>query len=232
MNDFWLAVALSLLAAVFFIWMSVKSKLKADGLSDKASNLFYIPMLILLLSPLGYYFIGEPEQQQKWDRINLQFEDLLAGRDSAIKSGNIHSLLLGLRTAIDKEPSNSSLWVMLAESYFKLRMLDQADAAMERAIRIDPNPDWYVIDAQFLSARSSEQDIAKSLRLLNKALSLEPNHQSALLTLGFIYLRQQNYKRAIMVWKQLVRVVEASGNDASKIKQQIELAEKKLSSNG
>ena len=232
MNDFWLAVGLSLLAALFFIWFSVRAKLAADGSKDEGGRLLLIPMLILLLTPFGYIYIGEPEQQQKWDTINRQFEDLLAGRDSSLKSGNIHSLLLGLRTAIDKEPDNASLWVMLAESYFKLRMLDQADAAMERAIRVDPNPDWYVIDAQFLSARSSEQDIAKSLRLLNKALSIEPNHQSALLTLGFVYLRQQNYRMAIMVWKQLVRIVEASGNDASKIKEQIEIAEKKLSGNG
>ncbi|MDQ7050315.1 MAG: tetratricopeptide repeat protein [Enterobacterales bacterium] len=232
MNDFWLAVGLSLLAALFFIWISVRAKLASDEEKEEPKSLFFIPMIVLLMAPVGYYFIGEPEQQLKWETINVQFEDLMAGRDSAIKTGNIHSLLLGLRTAIDKEPHNAKLWVMLAESYFKLRMLDQADAAMERAIRVDPNPDWYVIDAQFLAARSSEQDIAKSLRLLNKALSIEPNHQSALLTLGFVYLRQQNYRMAIMVWKQLVRIVEASGNDASKIKEQIELAETKLASNG
>ncbi len=228
MNDFWLLVGLSLLAALYFIWVSVQKRLKKEEKESKVSSLVFLPLVVLLLTPIGYYFLGSAKQQQEWETINKQFEDLLAGRDSPIKQARIHSFLLGLRTAIDKEPDNARLWVMLAESYFKLRMLDLADAAMERATRVDPNPNWYVINAQFLSARSSEEDIAKSMKLLTKALALDPNHQSALLTLGFIYLRQQNYKMAIMVWEQLVRVIEAQGNDASKIKEQIALAQQKL----
>ena len=235
MINFWVAVGLSVLSASIFIWLSVSSQMKAAEVeesnaveSGRTKLLMLLGVLILLLIPLSYYYLGNIEKQQSWERATNDLSDISDGNTSLSQQMTIQTMILGLRTAIEKDPSNGQLWFMLAEAYFQLRMIDLADLSMQRAIRIDPRPDWFVANAQILSARSNNSDMSKSVNLLQSALSIQPDHQAALLTLGFLYARQQQYEFAISVWKRLASLVEKAGNDSSAINEQIALATKRL----
>ena len=232
MSSFWLVVFISLFAVAAFIWFSVidQSNNQEESTQDnKPSRMMLLPILVLCLSPIGYYYLGSLDKQEDWQRINLEFEDIVRGVKTDLSDSKIQDLVLALRTAADKDPKNGQLWFMLAESYFQLGMIDLADASMARAHRVDMRPNWLVANAQILSARANESDIARSINLVNRAISIQPNHQSGLLTLGFLYSRQAQYLRAISVWKRLEQQLEKSGNDTQMIKEQIEIARSKLS---
>ena len=130
-------------------------------------------------------------------------------------------MLLGLRTLVYDDPKNADLWFMLAESYFQLSMVELADESMKRAIRLKPSANWYVAYAQILALRSSESDLSRATGFLRAAIQLEPSHQSAMLTLGFLYVRQQKASQAIDIWSFLANQIEKNGGDSSRIRQQI-----------
>jgi cytochrome c-type biogenesis protein CcmH/NrfG len=231
MSNLWIAIAVSLLAAIVYVLVSVRSQLaiEQETLHSSSSPLIII-VLLLLSSPIAYYGLGNHEKQSNWIEANQSFQQLVDAAPNA--SGmSIQSMVLSLRTAVDKDRKNGQLWFMLAESYFQLGMVDLADAAITKAIEIEPRANWFVANAQILSIRSNESDISRSVYLLRNALMVSPNHQSALLTLGFIYRRQHNYSAAISTWDRLVTLLDKSGNDSRAVKRQIELARKKQDKN-
>lgn len=234
MNDFWIAVSLSLVSGLAYLWFSVSRQeevfTKAKAVKQ-AKPLLILPALFLLATPLGYYFWGNLDKQNSWQDVTERFSNIQLGKAVAVEKNGIQELLLALRTSIDQDPDNGQLWFILAENYFQLGMTDLADAAMQKALTIEPRPSWFVANAQILSARSSEADLTKSVSLLRRALSIQPNHQSALLTLGFIYLRQQQFEKTVITWKKLQLLLEQSGNDTQMIKKQIEFAEQQLTNN-
>ncbi len=237
MSSFWLAVAICLGASLFYMFFSVKSELamieleeanEGDGrLGHFSLKSFLWPTLFLLLTPIGYSILGGMDKQLAWNNAGQEFSKLVNGSSSKQKQG-IQELVLSLRTAIDKDPKNGSLWLILAESYVQLGMIDLADSAMERALRIEMRPDWLVANAQILMARASEEDISRSELMLEQALSFQADHQSALLTIGFIYLRQQKYSQAIQVWEVLVTMLERAGKNSDVIAKQIAFAKAEL----
>lgn len=238
MSSFWIAVCLSIITSAIYIALSViqqkKSLLVKENSAETSNSISGLIVLLcsLLVIPVGYLYLGNLESQEKWLEVNHQFEKIQLGQyqtNSSLKQNtDVRGLLLGLRTAIHQEPNNGQLWFMLAESYFQLRMVDLADAAITKALEIEPRPDWFVANAQILSMRSSESDISKSIYLLQSALSIQSNHQSALLTLGFVHFRLNEFQNAINYWQRLVTQLKQQGNDTLMIERQISFAKNEL----
>ena len=230
MNSFWIAVGLSLAAALTYLRFSVQQQNVVTQTASAKKRLMTLifPALILLISPAGYHFLGNAEKQIRWQKAVENMHHIQSGGPASVEKSDIQDLVLALRTSIGQEPKNGYLWFMLAESYFQLRMVDLADAAMQKALAIESRPDWFVANAQILSLRSNASDISKSINLLQNALSIQPDHQSALLTLGFLYFRQQQYEFAIGSWQRLLSQLQESGNDTSAIQKQIDFAKQQL----
>ncbi len=234
MINFWIAVAISLLAAVVYIWQSVTSELDTndenslskDHSKGKTRAAMVVLIIALLFAPIGYYGLGNWEKQQHWHAAQQALSQVKAGGQFTSDKNKIQDLVLSLRTAVDQDPENGQLWFMLAEIYFQLQMTDLADAALTRALRIEMRPDWLVANAQVVTARGEEADLARAEYLLSQAVQIQPDHQSALLTLGFVQLRQQKFNLAIMNWEKLKQQLAKSGNDVSRIQKQIDFAKR------
>ena len=235
MNSIWFPIALSLVAAIGYIVHSVSSQnqqVDSDSATKEPKKLatwsLGFVFVVLLTIPIGYVTLGNQDKQLHWLSVQQEFSAIKSGQELPDTENAIQDYVLALRTAIDSDVNNGQLWFLLAESYFQLRMVDLADAAITRALRIEMRPDWLVANAQILTARSSDTDITKAIRLLSNAVSIKPDHQSALLTLGFIQLRQQQYEAAIQNWQKLQLLLEKAGNDTSRIQKQIEFAQQQL----
>jgi len=234
MSNLWIAVAISVVSAMVYVWFSVSQSFHffGEGGGDRTENrnkrFILLPIIFIVLAPIGYFYLGNAEKQEKWQLAVKKMNEIQSGNELSIKESDIQDLVLALRSSIAQEPQNGQLWFMLAENYFKLRMVDLADAAMQKALSIEQRPDWFVANAQILSVRSSASDISQSINLLQNALSIQPEHQSALLTLGFVYFKQQQYEFAIGAWRKLLTLLESSGSDTRTIQRQIDFAEQKL----
>ncbi len=241
MNNFWIAIVISLFVSLFYVWWSVREQNmrhtdSAAIFGDKKRAFWLVaPLLLLLSSPMVYFHLGSYSKQVQLESARNLLSDMTSSqaniRERVLKNVDkltLENLVLALRTASSQQPDNGELWAILAETYFQLRMTDQADAAISRAIRLEARPNWLVANAQILSLRSNDSDVEKSVRLLNKALEISPGHQSAMLTLGFIYLRTKQYQSAINIWQQLKSNLIQSGKNTDTLSKQIEFAQKQL----
>ena len=229
MNSFWIAVLVSLVSMAAYIWFSVEQQAKQVKVVN--SRWLLLPILFLALSPWLYYVLGNYDKQMDWIKVNKDFSELVSAKRSDMIDMDFKDLVLALRTAVDKDPSNGELWFMLAETYYQLGMIDHADQSMERAHRVEMNPNWLVANAQILTARGNDSDLGRSINLLRRAISIQPNHQRALLMLGFLYMKQQNYQVAISIFKRIERLLDLAGRDTQMIKQQIETAQSRILKN-
>lgn len=237
MTNFWLAVAISIIAAIVYIWQSAQSQALSAEITENNSSpetpisntkSILLVAIIFMLVPIGYLWLGSFEKQEEWLSAQEHFQKIKLGEELPSDAKSIQELVLSLRTAVDKDPQNGQLWFMLAEVYFQLQMTDLADEALTRALRIEMRPDWLVANAQVVTARGEEADIARAEYLLLQAVQIQPDHQSALLTLGFIQLRQQKFELAVNSWEQLKEVLEKSGNDTSRLQKQIDFAKQEF----
>ncbi|PCI73525.1 MAG: hypothetical protein COB38_00215 [Gammaproteobacteria bacterium] len=250
MIDLWLAIALSAVLVITTIYYSVQqtilSIVEADSANHKEDTkghnkqLLLFPIIFLLLSIILYSQNPTVELHENWlntqietkNSFQVSAENLLSNNGKLSEPNKneigIQSMLLGLRTLAYKDSDNADLWFMLAESYFQLSMVELADESMKRAIRLKPSANWYVAYAQILALRSSESDLGRAIGFLRSAIQLEPNHQSAMLTLGFLYVRQQQNMQAIEIWKFLADQMDENGGDSTKIREQIKSILEKL----
>jgi len=251
MNEFWIAIGFSLVLASIYVWFSIQRQraqnqkvlnlanteqnIEVKSSGNKSTIWIVLPILLLFCSPLVYLSLGSQEKQIQLTNAQHLISKITS-QNPAISSNVLENsaqipledLVLSLRAACADQPENGELWFTLAETYFQLRMVDLADAAISRAVRLEARPNWLVANAQILSLRSNDSDIAKSIRLLRKAIQIQPGHQSALLTLGFIYLRQQQFQLAINIWQQLKSILSEEGNNTDMLIRQIEFAQKQL----
>jgi len=241
MSEFWLVVASCLVLATLYVWTSIRhqahrhQELEAISSGNKSTLWTVLPLLLLFCSPLLYLLLGNPDKQHQLldaqellSQITSQQPEISSAALENTNQSSLEDLVLSLRVACAQQPENGELWFILAETYFQLRMVDLADQAISRAIRLEARPNWLVANAQILSLRSNQSDREKSIRLLQKAIQIQPGHESALLTLGFIYLKQQQYQPAINIWKQLKSILSSAGNNTEMLSKQIDFAENQL----
>ncbi len=250
MINLWLAIGISAVLVITALYYSVNQYISQAEVSTSYSTskkkqnitLILFPIAFLLLSIVLYSQNPTVDLHQNWvntqietkNSLQVTAEGLSEEYDQLNKTSqsdrDIQSMLLGLRTLVYKDPENADLWFMLAESYFQLSMVDLADESMKRAIRLKPSANWYVAYAQILALRSSESDLARAVGFLRSAIQLEPNHQSAMLTLGFLYVRQQKNTQAVDIWGGLANQIDKSGGDSKRIRQQIKSITKSFKS--
>ncbi len=119
----------------------------------------------------------------------------------------VQTMVKGLAERLQANPDNPQGWAMLARSYKVMGRLDEAEAAFTHVgdlINTDPN---LMVDyAQVLSMRAHSIIEGRPLELVNKALSLNPNHPTALMLSGVAAYHRDDFKTAIAQWEKLLAV--------------------------
>ncbi|WP_444998176.1 tetratricopeptide repeat protein [Aliikangiella sp. IMCC44359] len=231
MSELWLSIVLILIFSVGFIGFSViadsKKQLHNDQLNHSKLVLF-LPLVFLLLTPVAYLKWGSYEKQQDWFQVKQKTNQLLTNGELAELDMTMQDLLLGMRTQAFQNPQNGRLWFELGQAYANLQMRDLALASLQRAVRISNNADWVVATAQMLTSGSNEERL-QAVEMLRQVINREPEHQSGLLTLGFTYLKLEQYQEAINTWKHLAALPVISEKSRQFIEQQISDTEKLIS---
>lgn len=234
MSELWIPIILILIFSIGFIGFSVitdsKKQLNSDELNHSKLVLVF-PLVFLLLTPVAYLQWGSYEKQQDWYQVNQKTDQLLANGELAELEMTMQDLLLGMRTQAFQNPESGRLWFELGQAYANLQMRDLALASLQRAVRISDNADWVVATAQMLTSGSREE-VLQALEMLRQVVRREPEHQSGLLTLGFTYLKLEQYQDAINTWKHLSSLSAISEKSRQFIEQQISETQKLMSRAG
>lgn len=120
-------------------------------------------------------------------------------------------------TAVDKladklkdEPQNYEGWAMLARSYTRLGKVAQAVAAYKQAAAIKGDDAKLLADyADALAVSNNRSLEGEPLKLIERALKIEPDNLKALALAGTAAFDRKDYKGAVRYWEKVAAVAPA-----------------------
>jgi tetratricopeptide (TPR) repeat protein len=140
-------------------------------------------------------------------------------------SSRVQQEIDNLKHAVEKEPTNISVLMQLANFLFDAHQMPEAKKYYERVLQLD---------AKHTAARLElsvcyyhEQNFEKAVSLMNEILSYEPNNQDAMYNLGSLYAAVQKNAEAITWWKRVIQANDTS-ELAQKSKENISFLENSL----
>ena len=155
-----------------------------------------ILLYLLVGSPLALYL---PEANQGQPQLSQQ---------------DIEGMVERLAEKLKKEPNNAEGWQMLGRSYAALQKMTEALAAYKKALELSPNNAQLMVDYADLLAFQNKSIRGEPMRLIQKALQLEPNNLKALALGGTASFELGDFKKAEDYWTKAKNLVPADSEFA------------------
>lgn len=162
----------------------------------------------------GYAWLGSPDawhigpgNQTAWSGGSAESPETGSSeadtRPHATDAAQITAMTESLAAKLAKNPDNSEGWAMLARSYAVLGRFQDAVPAYQKAIALRPGDAQIYADyADAVGATHDRKLEAESARLIDKALSLDPNNFKALFLSGTMAYDRQDYRKAADLWQK------------------------------
>lgn len=183
---------------------------------------------VFLLVPavsIGVYIgNGKPSEVQEWLALRGDMESvfsaLQAGKkpDGAAKDHSVGDFVTALQRKAQENPNDAALWHMLGMGYMQMKAGEQAEQALRRAYRVEPDNVVYRFAlAKLLIGLKQGQLEAESERLLLGVLEQDADNPQALAMLGMGYFFSEEYAPSLRYWRRLHALSLAQGAPQEKI---------------
>ncbi len=184
---------------------------------NPAKKLAVVLAVLLPLASVGLYLkIGNIKALQP------QEQHVAADSFGVIRS---EVALQELEQKLAKLPENPDGWLTLARSYAELKRYAESAKAYAQLVKLVPNEATLWTDYADALAMSNDQSLkGEPTKLLAKALTLDPEHTTALALSGSAAMERGDYAAAIMYWQKLVSLLPADYQDIQMIKDGIQQA--------
>lgn len=195
----------------------------------------FVFIAMLLVSSLGtlgiYYFEGAHKELEQTAAMHQQLKDLTL-RELADKADQreitMEQLLSELRLRNELEPNNFEKWRELGTIFLRFGEIARAEQAFTRAVSAKPGAETRLEFAQTFMELGTEEGLEYAERHIKLVLINNPKHEGALLLQGINNFKQKDYQSAVYYWSNLLKQREPGSESYKIIKEQIELAERKL----
>lgn len=198
---------------------SAVAEAPAAAAPPKGKALLLGLVTLLPVAAVGLYLaIGEPAA--------------LASHPQAqrLSKADIEQMVAGLAAKLEKEPDNHRGWAMLGRSYKMMgRFADAVRAYEHTGPLLDSSADLLVDYADAVAAAAQGFD-DKARRLIDRALTLDPNHPQGLWMRGSAAFDAKQFDRAIADWQKLLALLPADSDDAKTVQGNLAQARERLGS--
>ncbi|ACB33820.1 Tetratricopeptide TPR_2 repeat protein [Leptothrix cholodnii SP-6] len=110
-----------------------------------------------------------------------------------------------LRERLQTEPDNAEGWAMLARAYNMLGRAEDAAPAYKRAIELNGQDAGLMSDyADILAVSNDRQLEGEPLKLIERALKIDPNQPKALSLAGTAAFNRKDYAGAVRYWERIL----------------------------
>lgn len=138
---------------------------------------------------------------------------VLAAQNGVAKPGVpplVFDMVAKLEKRLAEQPNDAEGWARLARSYVVLERKDKALAAYAKANNLAPDNTVVLAEYAWLVFNENPGVITEQVQTLyNRLAKLEPAHPDALWFLGFSAYQEGNYRKAIGLWEQLLKLLPA-----------------------
>jgi cytochrome c-type biogenesis protein CcmH len=161
---------------------------------------FSVPICTVLL----YLWIGNP----------VATDPLAQSQQPALSQQDIENMVEQLASRLEKDPSNPEGWQMLARSYAAMQRFPEAAKAYKKALELNPNNAQLTIDYADFLAYQNQSAKGEPMRLIMRALELDPNNIKALALAGTAYYEEGQFAKAEQYWARVLKLVPPDGEIA------------------
>jgi cytochrome c-type biogenesis protein CcmH len=142
------------------------------------------------------------------------------------ETGQVASMVERLAQRLKDKPQDAEGWAMLARSYSVLGRHPEALKAYEKAIALRKDDANLLADyADSLAVQNNRVLAGEPLKLVERALKLEPHNLKALSMAGSEAFDRQDYNRAVKYWQQVVEFGPADSPMVQQVKPSLEHAQ-------
>ena len=169
--------------------------------------------------PIGaivlYLFVGSP--------LALYLPEANQGQPQLTQQ-DIEGMVERLAQRLEKDPNNAEGWQMLGRSYAALQRMPEALAAYKKALALNPNNAPLLVDYADLLAFENKSIKGEPIRLVQKALQIDPNNLKGLALAGTASFETGDYKKAEEYWSKAKGLVPADSEFARGMNENIAAA--------
>lgn len=208
---------------------STPSATQAEPAPKKASLALvgFLVAVVVAIAGVGYYWSGSTELLKGGPAPEAAADAGGApdGKAHETNAAQIAKMVDGLADKLKANPNDAVGWGMLARSYVVLGRSDDAVSAYQKALKITPNDASLLSDyADALGVKNNRSLVGEPLKLIEKALQLEPNNPKALSLAGTAAFDRQDFAGAVKYWEKLVQVGPKDPNFQQQVKASIDEA--------
>ena len=141
----------------------------------------------------GYTFLGNFQA--------LSPQAVAGSPEAEVSPAEISAMVDTLAQRMKEKPDDAVGWTMLANAYSALQRFPEADEAYIKAGALSPNNAQLLADhADVLAMMQGRSAAGEPLKLIERALSLEPNNLKALALAGSAAFERKDFAAALGYW--------------------------------
>ncbi|HYA77055.1 MAG TPA: c-type cytochrome biogenesis protein CcmI [Burkholderiaceae bacterium] len=130
----------------------------------------------------------------------------------ALTSAQVQKVVEGLEAKLKQSPGDADGWAMLARAYAYQRQFPESVRAYTRAVALRPKDAHLLADlADALAMTNGQRLDGEPLKLIERALQIDPREVKALALAGTAAFDHQQYAKAVDYWE---RALQVAPNDA------------------
>ncbi|MDP2064766.1 MAG: hypothetical protein Q8K38_02195 [Burkholderiaceae bacterium] len=189
-----------------------------DGDSARPSPrlLALLTTVVLVVAVAGYAWTGMHAQVGSGAGEASASADASAGINPQVEQ--IAAMVDKLAAHLKEQPDDADGWAMLGRSYTVLGRHAEALTAYENAVKLRSDDAQLLADyADSLAVKNDRQLAGEPIRMIEKALKLNPRNVKALALAGTYAFTQQDYATAVRHWERVVQFAPAESGYVQQI---------------
>lgn len=191
-----------------------------------AQLLGVLALLVVLAAAAGYWFTGSPQQAGlAADSAAAPADAASAGQTHATSAEQIAAMVDKLAARLKEAPDDAEGWAMLARSYAVLGRNGDAVPAYEKAVALRADDATLLADyADALAVKNNRELSGEPLKLVERALKLDPKNLKALSLAGTAAFDRKDYAGAVKLWETLLQAAPPDSNYVTQVRGSIDEA--------
>ncbi len=207
--------------------LALKNDLESVEKNQAATQGRWAIVFLIVIVPLAslslYFALGDPDAIEKQSKQQLLVQQQQKAQDNILK------MVDGLAQRLKQNPNDVEGWVMLGRSFQYLKRYQAAAEAFAQANRLQPDNVPVLLQyADSLAAANGGRLAGKPKQLIERALQLEPDNQTALWLSGLAKVESGELELALTDWRKLSSLVDKRSQSYQKLMGLIQALEEKV----
>lgn len=187
-------------------------------------------VLLLLAVSIGFYLkTGGLSQVLAWQQVKNELPALRAQvmdpQARPLSMEQLARLALGIRSELQRDPTNLNDWMMLGRLGMVLNNASTASQAFRHALQLAPTDEQVRLSyAEVLTRSQDPQDNSQATAMLEEMARHDGSDLRVLGLLAFNAFGQQRYAEAISAWQKMLQLLPADDRRVLMIQRSIEQA--------